>query len=378
MRRALGAGRVRLVRQLAVESLLLALAGGAAGIASRAGAHALLADRGSGVRPAHGRDQQSTGACWLFAALASLASGLVFGIVPALRVSRRPTPREALRERRTRHTGSVRPAQRGLAGPRSNARWPSCCSPGPDSCSRASIACYVGRSGLRSGERADGAPRVSAEPPPSAESGTQTSPSRQARARARAAGMDELIARSLPSRASSPSGSPTICSSPARANESITIPGRATESVATGELNEGLVTPGFFAALRVPLRRGRYLTRETCSRRSARFGRRHHRPVPRREGTARDPGAGRRQRSVREAVLPGRKSDRQAVLHRSDQQDLLVRDRRRRRRHAPSGARARRRFPSTTAPTSRRRRGAPISLCARRAIRSRSRHDPAR
>jgi putative ABC transport system permease protein len=44
-------------------------------------------------------------------------------------------------------------------------------------------------------------------------------------------------------------------------NKSITIPSRARDSVA-GELNEGAVSPGLFTTLRVPLVRGRGLTRE--------------------------------------------------------------------------------------------------------------------
>jgi predicted permease len=45
-------------------------------------------------------------------------------------------------------------------------------------------------------------------------------------------------------------------------NESITIPGRTTDSLGAGELNDGSVSPEFFTTLRVPLRRGRYLTRD--------------------------------------------------------------------------------------------------------------------
>src|SRR4030095_11911812 len=47
-----------------------------------------------------------------------------------------------------------------------------------------------------------------------------------------------------------------------RGNKSITIPGRAGDSIAAGQLNDGSMTPGFFRAMSVPLRRGRYLARD--------------------------------------------------------------------------------------------------------------------
>lgn len=45
------------------------------------------------------------------------------------------------------------------------------------------------------------------------------------------------------------------------ANESIVIPGREIDSVSTGQLYVSAATPGFLELMRVPLVRGRYLTR---------------------------------------------------------------------------------------------------------------------
>jgi putative ABC transport system permease protein len=96
IRSALGAGRLRLVRQLITESLVLAMVGGAAGV--------LVA--GWGIRllklilPDNFPSADAVRInppVLLFTILASLATGLIFGLAPALQTSRTPLT-ESLQE----------------------------------------------------------------------------------------------------------------------------------------------------------------------------------------------------------------------------------------------------------------------------------------
>ena len=91
IRSAIGAGRGRIVRQLLTESLLLALAGGVAGLALGAvGVRALLAVNPGGV-PRIGPEGAAVtldGTVLGFTLLVSLGTGILFGLAPALHASR--------------------------------------------------------------------------------------------------------------------------------------------------------------------------------------------------------------------------------------------------------------------------------------------------
>jgi predicted permease len=106
VRAALGAGRGRLVRQMLTETLLISLLGGALG--------ALLAIVGlrllvSFLPPGFPRADaiHVNGFVFIFTALVAVATGLFFGLVPAVQASR-TDPQQGLREGGRGSSGSVR------------------------------------------------------------------------------------------------------------------------------------------------------------------------------------------------------------------------------------------------------------------------------
>jgi putative ABC transport system permease protein len=103
VRAAVGASRGRLVRQLATESLLLASAGGLAGVGLARAAIGGLVTRWPDLLPRMHEVGIDTPVL-LFSAGLAVASGLFFGVVPALGITRRAS------------LGQLRQGGRGVAG----------------------------------------------------------------------------------------------------------------------------------------------------------------------------------------------------------------------------------------------------------------------
>jgi putative ABC transport system permease protein len=96
VRVALGAGQGRVVRQIVIEGLILAAAGGLVGIlAASPGIHILEKLVPETLPPS--AVPQVDGRLVAFAVLLSLLTGLLFSVIPALRIARRP-PIDALKQ----------------------------------------------------------------------------------------------------------------------------------------------------------------------------------------------------------------------------------------------------------------------------------------
>ena len=259
IRRALGGGRARLVRQLVVESMLLALLGGVAGTLLAGWGTRVLGRAASAYVP---RISEIT-IDWrvlVFALAVSLAAGLVFGLVPALRLSGADAAL-ALKEggQSTGRAGIKRHRNLLVAA----------------ECTLALVLLTGAGLLLRSLQRMNAVDpgfdtgnvltlrlEFPSEAPPTAVERADPGQIGPARARTRDAALEDLIIRlrALPGVLAVGFSDDLFLAGPG--NETITIPGRPMRGVAAGELSEGSATPGFFEVLRVPLRRGRYLSRE--------------------------------------------------------------------------------------------------------------------
>jgi putative ABC transport system permease protein len=113
MRTALGAGRMRMIRQVLTESLLLAAIGGALGLAvAVVGVRALVALSPPGL-PRVGAIHID-GAVFAFGLVITTAIGLIVGLLPALQASR-SDPQSGLQQSSRTSTGGHQSTRRALA-----------------------------------------------------------------------------------------------------------------------------------------------------------------------------------------------------------------------------------------------------------------------
>ena len=113
VRSMVGASRGQIVRQLLVESAALAGLGAGLGLAVAAGGVRALAAAGAAQVP-RWSEVTLDGAVLAFAAALAIATGLVFGLVPALRISRRDLNRSIGEAHRGAAQGSGRSRSRKL------------------------------------------------------------------------------------------------------------------------------------------------------------------------------------------------------------------------------------------------------------------------
>jgi predicted permease len=246
VRQAIGASRGRLVGQLMVESLLLALIGGAAGLTLAWSTVRAIVAAGAGQVPRLNEASMSMPVL-VFALCTAVAAGLIFGTVPAFGL-----------------TGTLNVGMRGSGTSRSRRMRQLLVV---SECTIAIVLLAGAGLLLRSlgylnavdpGFDPSRTIAVRIEFPPDARTaGEESEKDRALRRHTVAAEVRRRVAALPGVEAAGYMDDLFIAGT---GNESIAIPGRADLGMSPGELTEGSVSAGFFDALKVRLVLGRLLT----------------------------------------------------------------------------------------------------------------------
>ena len=113
VRTAMGASRAELIRQLLTESVALAVLGGALGVVLSAWGTPLLASMARNTLP-RAAEIQTSGFVLGFTLLISITAGVLFGLAPALQISRPNVNSDSRSEGRGSNSGRRRNALRSL------------------------------------------------------------------------------------------------------------------------------------------------------------------------------------------------------------------------------------------------------------------------
>ena len=254
LQRALGASRGRIVRQVLTETFVLLAAGGAVGTALAARATPFIASMISAYVPR--MDEMAFDWRVLFFAIAATSlAGIVFGVLPAIRVSAAASTDVLRGGGRGTATPKIRRSQRLLV---------------LAECLLALVLLAGAGLLLKSLFKVDSVDagfdpsralavrlELPSEPPPSAEERLQTSKIAPARAQARERALRDAMDRlaRIPGAQAVAAVDDLFVAGQGR--HSITVPGRPASQIPAGELNEAAVSVSYFSVLHQPLRRGR-------------------------------------------------------------------------------------------------------------------------
>jgi putative ABC transport system permease protein len=254
LQRALGAGRGRVIRQVLTETFVLLVIGGAIGTLVAAWTTPFLASLVSAYVPRMDEVALDWRVC-VFAVASTFLAGVVFGVLPAMRVSAAAST-DVLRDGgRGTATPGIRRSQRVLV--LVECLLALVLLAGAGLLLKSLFRLNAVDAGFDPAQTLAVRLELPSEPPPSAEERLQTSQIAPARSQARARALRDAVERvaQIPGTVAAAATDDLFVAGQGR--HSITIPGRLASEIPAGELSEAAVSVSYFSVLHQPLRRGR-------------------------------------------------------------------------------------------------------------------------